>query len=113
VKPTYVGYSVLIILVCVIVRCIIAFFVSVNKDFSIKERIFIACTWFAKATVQASLSGVFLQAAQKNNLSSDYINYGNIIQSTAILSIIICAPIGAVMMNTVGVAVLEKDNMVD
>jgi hypothetical protein len=51
VKPQLVGYSILIIIVCVIVRCIIAFFVSMNKDFTVKERIFIGCTWFAKATV--------------------------------------------------------------
>jgi hypothetical protein len=54
-----------------------------------------------------------LQYALKNKLSAEYVEYGNIIQTTAILSIIICAPIGAVLMNSVGVAVLEKDNVIE
>jgi hypothetical protein len=87
----------------------VAFFVSTNKDFSYKERIFIACTWFPKATVQASLSAVFLNYATKNSLGDDYIKYGNIIQTTAILSIFICAPLGAILMNTVGLKVLTKE----
>lgn len=45
------GYAILIIFIGIIMRVTIAFFVSADKDFTIKERIFIGCTWMAKGTV--------------------------------------------------------------
>lgn len=70
---------------------------------------FIVCTWIPKATVQASLSAVFLTTAKADKLNAKYIEYGNIILSTAILAIVICAPIGAVMMNTFGPKLLPRN----
>ena len=60
-----------------------------------------AFSWLPKATVQAALSGViFTDAkAQKN---SEMQHYGNIIQTVSIFSIVICAPIGAVLISTFG-----------
>lgn len=45
------GYAILIIFIGLMIRVTIAFFVSYDKDFNIKERIFIGCTWMAKGTV--------------------------------------------------------------
>jgi hypothetical protein len=54
----------LIIIVCVILREIVTFFVLyADKDITMKERSFICATWFPKATVQASLSHIFIANA--------------------------------------------------
>lgn len=109
ITPKFLGYSALIIVIALIARLLTTVVVSYNKKFSLKERIFIVCTWIPKATVQASLSAVFLTTAKKNKLNAQYIEYGNIILSTAILAIVICAPIGAIMMNTFGPKLLPRN----
>jgi solute carrier family 9B (sodium/hydrogen exchanger), member 1/2 len=108
VTSKYLGYSALIIVVALIGRIATAAIVTYNGRFSLKERLFILCTWIPKATVQASLSAVFLTNAISHKLGPKYIEYGNIILSTAILAIVICAPIGAVLMNTFGPRLLPR-----
>ena len=51
VKSDACGYAILIIILGMIVRVTMAFIVSYDKDFNIKERVFIGCTWMAKGTV--------------------------------------------------------------
>lgn len=97
------------IVVAVIVRITVAFFVTYNKTFSRKERFFIAVTWIPKATVQASLCSIFLTDAKAKKLNSVYIEYGNIILTSSILAILITAPIGSILMNTLGPILLPKD----
>lgn len=96
-------------MVALVCRLITVSIVSYNRRYSIKERLFIVCTWVPKATVQASLSAVFLTNAKSHKLGAKYVEYGNIILSTAILSIVICAPIGAILMNTFGPKLLPKN----
>jgi len=55
------------------------------------------------------LSGVFLAHAKRAQVGEEYESYGKIIETTAILAIILTAPLGGVIMNTVGLAMLEKD----
>ncbi len=65
-------------------------------------------TWIPKATVQAALSGVILAEALDYGLPT-YIEYGITIQTTAVFSIIMCAPIGAVLISTFGPRYLKCD----
>ena len=86
--------------------------VTYSKKYTIKERILMAITWLGKATVQAALSGIFLtsvNAFPDNPLYAVYKAYGIIIQTTAIISILICAPIGAILLNTFGTHLLTQD----
>ena len=71
-----------------------------------------AICWVPKATVQAALSGQFVKEAKKRELE-DYIEYGEFIQATAIISILICATVGAVLINLFGEKLLPNDNEVD
>jgi hypothetical protein len=41
----------------------------------------------------------------------EYIEYGEIIQTTAIFSIVICAPLSAILINTMGPILLTKDSI--
>lgn len=62
-----------------------------------------------KATVQAALCSAYLTEAKLLNAPPEFINYGMIILSTAVLAIVLCAPLGAIMMNTLGPKFLSKD----
>jgi hypothetical protein len=89
-------------------RALTTFVVTYSKKYTLKERAFMACTWTPKATVQAVLSGVVLADA-KPFKNQEYIDIGNIIQTTAIFSIVICAPLGAILINSLGPHLLTKD----
>jgi NhaP-type Na+/H+ or K+/H+ antiporter len=75
--------------------------------YTIKERAFMACAWFPKATVQAALCGVILTDAKAQG-NKEVQFYGNIIQTVSIFSIIICAPIGAFLISTFGPKLLPQ-----
>jgi Kef-type K+ transport system membrane component KefB len=104
-----VGESILFIFVGWAVRLIVTYFVSYSKEYTWKDRLFIVATWSPKATVQAALASVFLNEAKLYNLGPEYITYGIMIQTTAILSICITAPIGAVLMQTLGPRLLPVE----
>ncbi len=64
-------------------------------------------SWMGKATVQATQSGVFLAQAKLIKYE-ELINFGQQLMTTAILAIIMCAPMGAILMNTCGKKLLTK-----
>ena len=67
-----------------------------------------AFAWIPKATVQAALGGLTLAEAQKRNLP-EWEEYGQAMLTTAVFAIIITAPLGAIMINTLGTKWLEYD----
>ena len=67
-----------------------------------------AIGWIPKATVQAINGGIVLDELIKLKSVSDiirkqFIEYGNIILTTAVISIILTAPIGAILINTLDI----------
>ena len=52
-----------------------------------------------------------MKEAKKRELE-DYIEYGEFIQATAIISILICATVGAILINLFGEKLLPNDNEV-
>lgn len=86
-----------------------------DQGFSIKERGFFAFAWIPKATVQAAIGGIVLDTAKNLPGISDenrviYEQYGNIVLSMAVMSIIFTAPPGAILINTLGVKWLSDDS---
>lgn len=67
-----------------------------------------AFAWIPKATVQAALGGLTLAKAQDKELA-EYVEYGNAMLTTAVFAIVITAPLGAIMINTLGTKWLEYD----
>ena len=51
---------------------------------------------------------MFLKEAKNRDLIK-YIEYGEFIQSTSVISIIICAPLGAILINSLGPKLLTND----
>ncbi len=101
-----IGKGLLIILGGVCCRLIAVVLVTFETKYVFKERIFMACAWLPKATVQAAISGIVLLEARDNGLvvgsEYDYETAGRAIVTTAVFAIIITAPMGAILTNTLG-----------
>lgn len=67
-----------------------------------------AFAWIPKATVQAALGGLTLAEAQKRGIP-EWEEFGQAMLTTAVFAIIITAPLGAIMINTLGTKWLEYD----
>jgi hypothetical protein len=98
---------VIITLCGVTLRAITAYVVTQGNRFSLKERFFVAMCWIPKATVQATISGLFLTQA-KTTKNATYIQYGEDIQTIAIIAIMLCAPIGSILISCFGELILDK-----
>lgn len=87
-----------------------------DQGFTIKERAFFAFAWIPKATVQAAIGGIVLDTARNLKGINDedrerYKDYGNVVLSMAVLSIIFTAPTGAILINTLGEKWLSDDSI--
>lgn len=88
---TYGVQSILLIFIILCFRSLGVCMCLIKTDTSKKEIIFCVISYLPKATVQASIGALALE----NNLSS-----GGVILSIAVLSIIITAPLGAILLDT-------------
>lgn len=104
---SYVGKAIGIILLGVSVRAGVAYIVSSTNRYTVKERLFFSICWVPKATVQATVSGLFLAEALKIK-NAEYITYGENIQTIAIIAILVCAPLGSILVSTFGDVLLER-----
>uniref|UniRef100_K1QQ83 Mitochondrial sodium/hydrogen exchanger NHA2 n=1 Tax=Magallana gigas TaxID=29159 RepID=K1QQ83_MAGGI len=78
-----------------------------GTEFSTKERLFIAMARFPKATVQAAIGGLALDMALAGD-NPEFVRLGTTVLTTAVLSIIITAPIGALAIALSGPRFLNK-----
>ena len=84
-----------------------------EAKYTCKERAFMAFAWIPKATVQAALGAMTLAEAQKRDPSledyNQWIEWGQAMLTTAVFAICITAPLGAIMINTLGTKWLKCD----
>ena len=95
------------------IRVFATYLVVSQKRFTIKEIIVIAISWIPKATVQAAFGGVILDKVKDEILTTspdydDYEEYGKIILTASIISIMLTAPFGAVLTKNLGERWLNK-----
>ena len=96
-------------------RWLVAFLVTgFEGKYNIKERAFMAFAWIPKATVQAALSSSILaMTASMTGMTDedreDFNRYGLIILTTAVLAVILSAPAGAILINSLGMLFLPYD----
>ena len=72
----------------------------IKTEFTFKERIYIIIAYLPKATVQASIGGIAL---------NEGLDCGKIVLTAAVISIIITAPLGAILMDRLYDKLLSKD----
>lgn len=69
--------------------------------------------WLPKATVQAAIGGIILDRArdeiEDEHIKDENIDYGNKILTTAIMTILITAPLGAILTENLGKKWLNRD----
>ena len=84
------GYSIVIIVLAVMVRMGGVMLSLMKETYTMKERLYCAISYVPKATVQATIGGTALALG---------LAAGQVILVVAVLSIIITAPIGAMLMD--------------
>ena len=83
-----------------------------EKKYTYRERAFMAFAWNGKDSVVAALGGVLLMKAKEVGLTEDYIQYGQAMQTTAVLAVVLAGPWAAIMINTLGTKWLKYDGEV-
>lgn len=71
-------------------------------------QIFVAISWMSKATVQAALGPVALKAVSSQHRSDEEKHYAELVKNFCILSIILSAPLGALLISISGSKMLKK-----
>uniref|UniRef100_A0A7E4VM45 Na_H_Exchanger domain-containing protein n=1 Tax=Panagrellus redivivus TaxID=6233 RepID=A0A7E4VM45_PANRE len=103
------GDAVVVIVIGLIFRVIIAFIVSfsVSRVLKLKEHLFMSVVFCPKATVQAALA-----PALAAYCVGDYADHAKFVLQACVLSILITAPIGQVVILTLGRLFLTKRNII-
>ncbi|CAE7737422.1 SLC9B2, partial [Symbiodinium microadriaticum] len=99
--------ALLVVVVGMCVRVPVAFLVTAGKDLSFKERAFIGLSWIPKATVQAALGSVPLDLIREKMNEDDpdfdkWNRWGEEVLVTAVVSILLTAPIGLICISKLG-----------
>ncbi|XP_047365127.1 uncharacterized protein LOC124955166 isoform X2 [Vespa velutina] len=103
-KTVYLGISCLI--AGIVIRIIVTIFVGIRSKLNTKEKVFIALSWMAKATVQAALGPVTLDEVNRDN--AEQVEYANTVLTLCVLSILLTAPTGAIIISLSGPKLLTK-----
>lgn len=90
-----------------VVRMVVSFLAVFGTNLNLKERLFIPIAWLPKATVQAAIGSLALDTARDNN-KTDLIPLGEQILTLAVLSILMTAPLGAVLIVITGKRLLNQ-----
>ncbi len=97
----YTGANAVILIFAVLAFRVLGVMISlINSKFSKKERLFVVVSYLPKATVQAAIGGVPLAIG---------LACGNIVLSVAVISILITAPLGAILIDKLYKKLLTKD----
>jgi len=120
-SPQLVGLGVLLVVLGLVGRSITLFFtLFLFPQWGVKEKIYAMVSWCPKATVQAALATAaldFITVQIKAGVFSEsdpvvlqYLDNAMVILTTAILSIIMTAPLFAVLMTTLAPRLLDDDS---
>lgn len=100
----YLWIGILMLIISLTIRSIGVFISLIGTSLSLKEKIFCTIAYLPKATVQSAKAGIPLQMGVAG---------GEIMQSIAILSVLITAPIGAIGIKISSPKLLTQDNIVE
>ncbi|XP_038060372.1 sodium/hydrogen exchanger 9B2-like [Patiria miniata] len=103
-----VGYGIAIMVIGLIIRTIVTYLVVCKAGLTIKAKVFAALAWLPKATVQAAIGPLAWEVAINKNAGPLAEQNGIKVLTLAVLSIILTAPIGAILIALGGPRLLEK-----
>lgn len=90
----------------IIVRMVVTVLVGIGSKFNLKEKVFIAFACMAKATVQAALGPVVLD--EIDPAQTDQVGHAETTLTLCVLSILLTAPAGAIIISLAGPKLLTK-----
>ncbi|XP_062524176.1 sodium/hydrogen exchanger 9B2 isoform X2 [Bombyx mori] len=101
-----------ILATCVVLRAMVTSVSAIRSNLNMKEKIFVGLSWMAKATVQAALAPVALDEIRKmagvEGPDPVLMEYAETVITVCIMSIIITAPIGAIVITLAGPKLLSR-----
>ncbi|XP_028408354.1 sodium/hydrogen exchanger 9B2-like [Dendronephthya gigantea] len=104
-----IGRGIAILVIGMIPRLLMVYLVVSRNNFTRKEKLFLTLSWIPKATVQAAIGSITLDAARDKGFIGEYQErHGVEILTLSVLSILITAPIGAIAMTVTGPKLLQK-----
>lgn len=110
--PEMVKFCLIILFTGVIVRILSTIAISFGDKLNWKERVFVSLSWMSKATVQAALGPVALRHILKKDKNEEDFDklkyYADAVLVICILSIVVTAPIGAILISLTGTKLLKK-----
>uniref|UniRef100_A0A3P8VH41 Cation/H+ exchanger transmembrane domain-containing protein n=1 Tax=Cynoglossus semilaevis TaxID=244447 RepID=A0A3P8VH41_CYNSE len=102
-----VGLGIASLLIALLVRVSFTFVCVLCAGFNLKEKLFIAIAWMPKATVQAAIGSTALDMARTKD-SPELQVYGMKVLTVAVLSILLTAPVGAIIIGLCGPQLLQR-----
>uniref|UniRef100_A0A8D8ZRS9 Mitochondrial sodium/hydrogen exchanger 9B2 n=1 Tax=Cacopsylla melanoneura TaxID=428564 RepID=A0A8D8ZRS9_9HEMI len=105
--PQIVSIAAIIVVSGVMIRILITVLVAVGSSLNLKEKLFVAFSWMAKASVQAALGPVALDSTRNSPNEIDRY-YAKIILMVCVMSVLITAPTGAIIVTLGGSRLLTK-----
>ncbi|XP_026329044.1 sodium/hydrogen exchanger 9B2-like isoform X2 [Hyposmocoma kahamanoa] len=100
--PDVMWKGTIVLVSCLCLRLVATLLVSVRCGLNFKEKLFIGLAWLAKATVQAALGPAALDLI-KNGGTAGYpkeeeLHYAEVLLAVSVLSVVISAPLGAILI---------------
>ncbi|XP_042898985.1 sodium/hydrogen exchanger 9B2-like [Parasteatoda tepidariorum] len=108
-EPQTIGLALATIFSALAARIVSSMLSACSSDMTIKEQIFITFAGFPKATVQAAIGPTPLAMARRLKLGPEFVEYGIVILTVAVLAIFILAPLGATAISLLAPRLLEAD----
>nr|XP_033812723.1 sodium/hydrogen exchanger 9B2 [Geotrypetes seraphini] len=111
-RPGTVGLCVATLGIALTVRICVTFIMVCCAGFNLKEKIFVSLAWIPKATVQAAIGSLALDAARHRG-DEQLEDFGMDVLTVAFLAILITAPIGALIIGLTGPKMLQEASTSD
>ncbi|XP_045768432.1 sodium/hydrogen exchanger 9B2-like isoform X2 [Maniola jurtina] len=112
--PQVISMGAICLVSCLLLRVIATFLVSFGCGLNSKEKLFIGLTWLAKATVQAALGPAALDLVSNGQTAGgskgEEEAYAKAILAVSVLSVVISAPLGAILIAITGPRLLTRDS---
>ncbi|CAH8437783.1 unnamed protein product [Schistosoma rodhaini] len=96
-------------LLALVARLLATMVAVLPSKLNMRERLFISFAWLPKATVQAAVGPVALDTARQLNSNAQIIGWGEQVVTLAAISILITAPLGAILMPLTAPYLLRQD----
>ncbi|VVC43995.1 Hypothetical protein CINCED_3A025739 [Cinara cedri] len=103
----YVTITVACIAIAFVTRICVTIIAASGSTLNFKEKLFIALSWMAKAAVQAVLGPAVLEIASHDG-NQEIIKFAQTIVTACIISIMLTAPVGAIIVSLSGSKLLTK-----